>query len=162
MAIDPLRLRNVFGHFATGVAVVTTVSDEGERAGLTINSFNSVSLTPELVQFSLDKKVRSLPVFRRSRHYVINFLSEEQGETSARFARGNHDKWAGCLTRLGLNGAPILEGCLAYIDCEREQVLALGDHEVFFCRVLDFASDSTKAPLVFFKGRYCALTPSTI
>ena len=162
MSFESRQLRNILGHFATGVAVVTAVDDNGERAGITINSFSSVSLEPPLVLFSLGHGSRSLPLFRRSRDYVVNVLAAGQVATSASFSRYSDDKWSQNTVRAEFNGAPIIEGSLAYLGCRREQVMELGDHAVFLCRAIEFNSDTGKGPLIFYAGRYRALNNTAV
>lgn len=152
------ELRNLFGHFATGVAVVTARTADGDRVGVTINSYNSISLAPELVMFSLTRNLLSLPAFEAASHYGINFLAADQQDISHRFATRGEDKWAATAAPAGENGAPLLEGALAHIECSLHQRVEAGDHIIFICRVTRFGTPGgTKEPLVFFKGRYCAL-----
>lgn len=162
MGIEPSELRSLLGHFATGVAIVTAVDETGERAGITINSFNSVSLSPELVLFSLDRRLWSLPVFERAEHYCVNFLATGQEEISNRFAGRGNDKWAETGWTEGSNGAPAIDGALAHIECERDRVIEGGDHLIFLCRVRDFSAGGTGEPLIYFRGRYHRLAPADI
>ena len=154
MSIEQSELRRLLGHFATGVAVVTAVTPDGEKAGVTINSFNSVSMSPELVLFSLDCALRSLPVFQASEHFCVNFLSAGQEEVSRRFAARGQEKWSQTRWRPCGNGAPMIDGALAHIECERHTIIEGGDHLIFLCRVRGFASDATAAPLIYFRGGY--------
>ncbi len=160
MGIEPIELRRLLGNFATGVAVVTALTPEGERCGVTINSFNSVSMSPELVLFSLDRGLRSLPLFMAAERYCVNLLSSEQQDVSARFAARGGDKWAGTAWRPCGNGAPLIDGVLAHMECERHEVVEAGDHLIFLCRVRDFSIDAAGSPLVFYRGGYHALLPA--
>lgn len=159
--MDTRGLRDLFGHFATGVAVVTAADREGVRAGCTINSFTSISLAPELVMFSLMRTLLSLPVFRDATRYAVNFLAADQQSLSHRFAKRGEDKWTQTSFFEGGNGAPVLSGALAHIECELHQLVEAGDHFLFLCRVTAFATDAdARDPLVFFKGRYRSLGPA--
>lgn len=161
MPIDHRDLRNILGHFATGVTIVTTRGVDGERVGVTVNSFNSVSLSPELVLFSLTRSLLSLPVFEAADSYGINFLAADQQHLSNRFARRGQDKWTETLSLEGEGGIPLIHGALAHIECAREQILEAGDHLIFLCRVTSISAGAAKEPLLFFKGGYCGLSPLT-
>lgn len=160
--MEARELRNLFGHFATGVAVVTAAADS-RLAGVTISSFNSISLSPELVMFSLTRTLLSLPDFETAARYGINFLAADQKDVSRRFATRGEDKWAGTAMHFGRNGAPLLDGALAHIECELHQRVEAGDHIVFICRITGFDTPGAdKEPLVFFKGEYCPLGVQTL
>ena len=152
---DNQTFRAALGSFATGVAVVTTVSDTGERHGLTVSSFNSVSLSPPLVLFSVAKGARSFAAWQRSQRYVINVLSEEHQELSRRFGRASEEKWQG-LEMAGCEGGPLLPEALASFDCAAYNRYDGGDHEIFVGRVLAIsrAREVPPHPLLFYAGRY--------
>lgn len=156
--MDQRELRNMFGHFATGVAIVTARSAAGEPVGVTINSFNSVSLSPELLMFGLTRTLRSLSVFEQASSFGINLLAADQRDLSHRFATRGEDKWTRTAVREGRCGAPLLEGALAHIECVPHRLIEAGDHVVFLCRITGFdTTGGSKEPLVFYKGRYCGL-----
>lgn len=156
---DPLlpvtagTLRGVLGRFATGVAIVTCVDADGQRIGLTANSFSALSLDPPLVLWSLRQSSASLPAFCAARHFVVNILGESQVELSRRFASAVPDKFAEGLWSPGLGGAPVLGGASAVLECERTVEQVAGDHKLFIGRVLRLADLST-APLLFHGGHY--------
>lgn len=150
-------LRDLLGHFATGVAVITTRTSAGERLGVTVNSFSSVSLEPELVLFSLTRELLSLPAFRTARAFGINFLADDQQALSNRFAQRGSDKWRDVAVREGELGVPLLDGALAHLECTPHELIEAGDHLIFLARVHHYDSAPAKAPLLFFKGRYHAL-----
>src|SRR4051812_18428675 len=106
---DARALRQVLGAFVTGVTVITTVDASGKPHGLTANSFSSVSLDPPLILWSQSLTAPSHPVFRDADRFVVNILADDQVEVSNRFARGGADKFAGCATRAGLGGVPLIE-----------------------------------------------------
>ncbi|HMM54831.1 MAG TPA: flavin reductase family protein [Candidatus Desulfobacillus sp.] len=150
---DHRALRDALGAFATGVAVVTAVRPDGRPAGLTVNSFNTVSLDPPLVLWSLSRRSPSLAAFRQASHFAVNILSAGQQALSERFARRDSDKFAGIDWQAGLGGAPLLPGCCAVLECGNEARHDGGDHLVFIGRVERFAR-SEAPPLVYHRGRY--------
>lgn len=152
-AIDPLEFRRALGTFTTGVTIVTTRSDHGEAIGVTANSFNSVSLTPPIVLWSLAKSAKSLSAFTGSQHWNVHILSTEQQALSATFARPGADKFAGINLDEGITSAPLLPDCAARFQCRTTSVVEAGDHLVLLGEVLAFDA-SDRAPLAYSKGRY--------
>ncbi len=151
--IDPLDLRRAFGRFGTGVTVITTSTAQGTRVGVTANSFNTVSLDPPIVLWSLAGKSPSLEVFRAAGHFVVNVLTLDQIELSRKFSRPSDDKFAGVVFTDGLQGAPILADCAATIECAVMNEHIVGDHVLFIGRVVRYAHVNA-APLLFFNGKY--------
>src|SRR5579864_2581748 len=131
MPIDRNELRRVMGHFATGVTVITTVSRDGTPYGLTANAFTSISLDPPLLLVSVDKKAESYPYFEESKVFTVNILSDEQESLSRRFAVSGGEKFQGVAYRSGANGAAIIDGALAYLECKLYAVYDGGDHTLF-------------------------------
>lgn len=160
MDIDSNELRQLLGHFATGVAVVTATEEAGEQAGVTINSFASVSLSPELILFGLTRTLWSLPIFERVEHYAISFLTSDQQAIAKRFASRGSDKWSDTPASVGRYGSLLIDGALAHLECTREAVFDGGDHRIFLCRVLAFEKGEATEPLVFYRGRYHEIIPS--
>lgn len=154
---QPRLLRDVLGCFPTGVAVVTATVPDGSLHGVTINSFNSVSLDPPLVLFSLSRALNSLGVLAKAEAFAINFLRDDQAHLSSRFAAALSDKWTGIEYRAGFTGAPILVPALAVLECRPYAQYDGGDHVIFVLRVTHIDSDATRYPLVFFRGRYHTL-----
>jgi flavin reductase (DIM6/NTAB) family NADH-FMN oxidoreductase RutF len=155
-AFDPRAFRRALGQFPTGVCVVTCVAD-GERLGMTMSSFNSLSLDPPLVLFSIDGRAASLPLWERADGYAVNVLSENQREVSNRFARANSNKWEGARFSRGNYDPPVLNGVAAVFDCVPWARHDGGDHRLFIARVTGFRSSVDRAPLVFSGGRYATL-----
>jgi 3-hydroxy-9,10-secoandrosta-1,3,5(10)-triene-9,17-dione monooxygenase reductase component len=151
--VDSGRFRHVLGHFATGVAVITAAAPSGP-VGMAVSSFTSVSLEPPLVAFLPDKASTSWPKIRGAGVFCVNILSAGQEELCARFARKGGDKFAGVPWRPAASGAPILDGGMAWIDCELSQTFASGDHYIAIGRVLQLDAADYGAPLVFFQGGY--------
>lgn len=158
---DARALRQVLGAFVTGVTVITTVDGEGKPHGLTANSFSSVSLDPPLILWSQSLTAPSHPVFRAAERFVVNILADDQVEVSNRFARGGADKFAGCATRPGLGGVPLISGCAAYLECRRMDSFPGGDHVVFLGQV-ERIERTGRQPLVFGGGRYLVAQPHDI
>jgi flavin reductase (DIM6/NTAB) family NADH-FMN oxidoreductase RutF len=155
-AFDSRAFRRALGQFPTGVCVVTGVAD-GERLGVTMSSFNSLSLDPPLVLFSIDRRAASLPLWERAEGYAVNILSENQREVSNRFARPHSNKWEGARFSRGLSEPPLLNGVAAAFDCVPFAKHDGGDHRLFIARVTGFWSSADRAPLVFSSGRYASL-----
>ena len=157
-AIDQRHFRRALGNFATGVTVITACDARANPVGVTASSFNSVSLTPPLILWSLDKGARSRPVFETAEHFVVNVLSADQVTVSESFARQSEDKFHGIAWRQGCGGAPLLEGCAATFECRKTFVYEGGDHLIFVGEVLDFA-ESGRPGLGFYRGEYSISEP---
>ncbi|MGW7478147.1 flavin reductase family protein [Nonomuraea muscovyensis] len=146
-------LREALGQFATGVAVVTTMTPGGERAGVTVNSFSSVSLDPPLVLWCLSDRAPSAPVFLRAGRFAVNVLAAGQDELSRRFATPARDKFAGIDVLATPSGLPILAGTVATFTCHTVTVHDGGDHHIFVGGVEHYQRSGGE-PLVFHSGRY--------
>ena len=151
--LDLIDLRKAFGRFGTGVTVITTRTADGLRAGVTANSFNTVSLDPPIVLWSLSLRSPSLETFRSAGHFVVNVLTLEQLELSQRFSRPAVDKFVGVDFSDGIGGIPVLAGCAATIECAVLNAHVVGDHVLFLGQVHRYAYEHAE-PLLFFNGRY--------
>lgn len=151
--LDPRELRRAFGRFGTGVTVVTTRTPEGRRLGVTASSFNTVSLAPPIVLWSLAERSPSLAGFRAAGRFVVNVLALEQLELAQRFARPAADRFAGIECGAGLHGQPVLAGCAASIECRIVGDQHVGDHILFLGEVERYAHVAT-APLLFCNGQF--------
>jgi 3-hydroxy-9,10-secoandrosta-1,3,5(10)-triene-9,17-dione monooxygenase reductase component len=152
-SFDSTRFRQVLGHFPTGVTVVTA-DPGGKPVGLTIGSFTSVSLAPPLVGFLPGKSSTSWPEIERAGHFCVNVLAEDQAEACWAFAKDGDDKFASFSWSAASSGAPVLDGVLAWIDCDLEAVYDAGDHWFVMGRVRDLdASGGDAGPLLFFRGK---------
>lgn len=151
-------LRDALGCYATGVAIVTTATAAGHPAGMTVNSFASVSLDPPLVLWSARRGVSPFDAFEQASHYAVHVLGEHQRALSGRFARpgGEAERFEGVAWAPGLAGLPLIEGTLARFQCRVVQRHAGGDHLILVAEVLDFER-GTGAPLVFQGGGYRSL-----
>ena len=153
MAIDSQQLRQVLGHFATGVTVITTKDGSGKPYGLTANAFTSLSLNPPLVVICIDKTVQCYSCFEESKLFAVNFLSEEQEEVSRRFATKGIEKFAGLGWHAGEHGLALLEGAIGHIECRVVRGYDGGDHTIYLGEILTAAATGER-PLIFFKGKY--------
>lgn len=146
-------LRTVFGHFATGVTLVTAV-DDGEPVGMAANSFTSVSLDPPLALFCAAKSSSTWPRIQAAGHWAANILAEDGEEMCRTFAMKGADRFTGVGWQPGPSGAPILDEALAYVDCETEAEHDAGDHVIVVGRVLRVGHRIDGRPLLFYRGGY--------
>lgn len=152
---DKRRFRAALGSFPTGVCIVTTKARTGENIGVTCSSFNSVSLDPPLILWSLGKTAYSRSIFDSAEFWAVHVLRAGQEEVSNQFARAGDDKFCGIRIETGLGGIPLLVDCSTRFQCTTEHAYDGGDHVIYVGRVLDF--DQTKRPpLVFHSGRYAS------
>lgn len=156
--IDKRAFRQALGSFPTGVAVVTATPAGSHPVGITVNSFTSVSLEPPLVLWCLDRKSERFEAFSGAAGYVISVLGTIHEDVSARLATpGSHSLDGLSLLKTEL-GPPALADALAIFECARHTLYDGGDHAILVGRVVRFARREAGAPLVFFKGRYGALS----
>jgi flavin reductase (DIM6/NTAB) family NADH-FMN oxidoreductase RutF len=153
-SFDSARYRQVLGHFTTGVTVITAAGEAGP-VGLAVGSFSSVSLDPALVGFFADKGSTSWPKIEATGAFCVNILGEDQEDVCRRFASKEPDKFAGLGWSPAGSGSPLLNGVIAWIDCDIDQVVEAGDHVLVLGKVrdLDVAEDGS-GPLVFYRGGY--------
>jgi flavin reductase (DIM6/NTAB) family NADH-FMN oxidoreductase RutF len=151
--------RSALGMFATGVTIVTARGADGVPVGLTANSFNSVSLEPPLVLWSLARSAGSMPAFERGSHYSINILAADQYALAERFASKTLDRFAQLSFREGAGGAPILEGAAAVFECFNRSRYEEGDHVIFVGEVERCEWRPGAQPLIFHGGRYFSELP---
>lgn len=147
--------RGALGRFATGVTIVTALTADKKPIGVTISSFNSVSLEPPLILWSLSRNSPKLEAFRQASHYAINVLAADQRGLSNRFASRTEDRFADVAVHPGLSEMPLIDGCCAWFECTHEAHYPGGDHLIFIGRVERFAQGHATSPLVFFDGAYC-------
>jgi 3-hydroxy-9,10-secoandrosta-1,3,5(10)-triene-9,17-dione monooxygenase reductase component len=147
------QFRDALGAFATGVTIVTTRSRSGDDIGLTANSFNSVSLEPPMVLWSLARSSKSLPAFLESGYFAVHVLASTQEDLSLTFATRGAEKFTGLAVERGKGGTPLLPGCSARFQCRTAFTYEGGDHVIFVGEVEEFDHFS-RPPLVFHSGRY--------
>ena len=158
-SFSALDFRAALGMFATGVTIVTARAPNGTPVGLTANSFNSVSLSPPLVLWSLARSAASMPAFEQGSHYTINILSAEQHALAARFASKVVDRFNGVLFHEGAGGAPVLDGVAAVFECFNRSRYEEGDHVIFVGEVERCSARPGAQPLIFHGGRYFTELP---
>lgn len=151
---DARDFRRALSQFPTGVTVITTLDKEGQPIGVTASSFNSVSIEPALILWSIDKGAYSLDAFEKGSHFTVNVLGRDQVDVSNRFASRGEDKFAGIHYAEGKGGSPVLENTAACFECQTWAVYEGGDHLILVGEVLDYRYDDSKLPLVFTRGSY--------
>ena len=150
---DAAEFRKVLGQFATGVTIITAIDDE-EPAGVAANSFTSVSMDPPLVLFCVAHTSSTWPRIERARRFAVNVLGEHQEEVCRLFATKGANRFAQIDWHLGVGGSPVLDDCIAYLDCEFWAEYDGGDHIIVVGRVLDLGVNHDAGPLVFYQGQY--------
>lgn len=151
--------RSALGLFATGVTIVTARAADGTPVGLTANSFNSVSMSPPLVLWSLSLQAGSLPAFANGSHYAIHILAAEQRALAERFATRGADRFAGLDWREGTGGVPLIDGAAAVLECHNRSRHEEGDHVIFVGEVEQCRYRSDASPLIFHGGRFYTELP---
>lgn len=152
------RFRDTLGRYASGVTVITTMS-EGKPVGMTCQSFCSVSVSPPLVTFLPMKTSRAWAQIQRSGHFAVNFLADGQDGLSNKMASRGTDKFEGVDYTLSAGGAPLFPGTVGHVDCTVYAVHEAGDHYIVVGKVndMDFAVDEdgrSPDPLLYFQGAY--------
>jgi 3-hydroxy-9,10-secoandrosta-1,3,5(10)-triene-9,17-dione monooxygenase reductase component len=151
--VDPRLMRDVLGHFASGVTVVTADTAAGP-IGFTCQSFSSLSLDPPLVVIAPARTSSTWPRLREIGRFCVNVLAEDQTQLSQTFARSGVDKFAGVRWTRSRHGSPVLEDVVAWIDCALWAEYDGGDHTLVAARVLDLGAAPDRRPLVFHRGAY--------
>jgi 3-hydroxy-9,10-secoandrosta-1,3,5(10)-triene-9,17-dione monooxygenase reductase component len=155
---DQRDFRTALGSFPTGVCLITALGPGGERVGLTVNSFSSVSLDPPMVLWSLARSANCAPVFRDAEYFAINVLAASDATLSSHFAKPGADKFAAYAARFsaGLGGVPLLQGAVANFECHSRYRKYGGDH-IILIGVVERYRHSELAPLLFHRGRYASV-----
>ncbi len=156
--LDADGFRTALGIFPTGVTIVTTRDGNGDAIGLTVSSFNSVSMDPPLILWSIMRASPNLALFEAAEHFAVNVLADDQAEISNRFASPVADRFAGLDVTDGVGGVPLIGGSAAQFECATWSHVDGGDHLIVVGRVLRFHA-SDRNPLIFAKGRYETLGP---
>jgi len=147
------EFRNALGSFATGVTIITALGKDGQKVGMTANSFNSVSLTPPLILWSISKSTNCFDDFIAAESFAVHILAADQQELSNLFATTGEDRFANIQCTEGLSGTPILPHYSACFECKTAQQYEGGDHIIITGEVLKF-SDNQLDPLLFYRGNY--------
>lgn len=155
MPIPIDQFKYVMRQWASGVTVVT-MHGEGRLHGLTVSGFIGVSLEPPLVLISIGQELTSYQLLRNSSAYVINFLRDDQMELSDRFAGrlGDIDRFDGLTTHPAATGAPVLDDCLAWMDCRVVMSEAVGDHTLYIGEVVAAGVNEAARPLLYWNADY--------
>src|SRR3954468_20304627 len=156
---DPRWFRQVLGRYPTGVAVITAIGPDDKPVGLAVGTFTSISLDPPLVGFLPAPSSTSWPKIREAGVFCVNILAHEQEPICRVFASKAPDKFASVPWRPAASGAPILDGVVAWIDCDLDAVHPAGDHDIVVGRVRDMQPLEHNLPLVFFEGGYGRFQP---
>lgn len=151
--IDTVKYRRALGSFATGVAVVTTNDSDGNAVGITVNSFNSVSLDPPLVSWSIANETSSYDTFVNTQGFAVNVLAVNQRDICERFANSSFDGLGAFDFDKSRTGLPLLPESSAVFVCETENIYEGGDHKIILGRVLEFDDHQTD-PLIFYRGHF--------
>ncbi len=155
------EFRQVLGHFATGVTVITVRDPDGRPTGLTASAFTSVSLDPPLILVCVDHKSQSYPALIVSKTFAVNILSLDQEAVSRRFATTKiENKFEGVPFTLSPLGLPLIDSALAQLECATVNIHPEGDHSIFIGRV-ERSQSAAGAPLVYYRGRYDRLSGAT-
>jgi flavin reductase (DIM6/NTAB) family NADH-FMN oxidoreductase RutF len=152
-AFTERQFRDALAQFATGVTIIAARRADGRYAGFTANSFNSVSLQPPLVVWSLNRRAGNLAAFENAQRYAINVLAHDQIELARRFSRPHVDRFDGVSFRLGVADAPLIEGCIAWFECRHHAIHRAGDHALFIGHV-ETCERRNGLGLVFHHGHY--------
>jgi flavin reductase (DIM6/NTAB) family NADH-FMN oxidoreductase RutF len=152
MTFDSKKQRQILGHFATGVTVVTTDGEAGSH-GMTANAFASLSLNPPLILVAVDKRAMMLDFLTKNRCFAVNILRLDQEDLSRRFATSGPKDFSDLNVTTVSTGSPILVDAIAFLDCRVYDILPGGDHEIFVGEILagEYRGGD---PLVYYAGRY--------
>ncbi len=152
--INAHEFKNCLGCFASGVTVITCIDSNQAKQGITINSFSSLSLNPPLILFSLAHDSNNYPIFSSCKKFTVNILSDTQLDISNNFAFNKKDKWQNVSFSLGNNGCPVIDGVVAFIECDMHLQYQGGDHTIIIGKVTNLHKNSETKPLVYFQGKY--------
>ena len=158
-SIDPKRFREVLSNYPTGVCVVTAQTDAGQRLGLVVGSFTSISLDPPLVGFFPDRRSTTWPRIEATGRFCVNVLASHQNELSGRFTARNSERFGELAHDTSPAGLPLLKETVAWIDCRIDRVIEVGDHFLVVGAVEALGPGDERDPLLFFRGGYHALAP---
>ncbi len=157
---DSKEFRTVLGHFPTGVVIISGLDNAGKPQGLTIGSFSSISLDPPLVGFFVGDNSKSWPALAGSGVFCVNVLAATQGELCWRFAKESEDRYEGVKWSHSPLKSPMIDGCLAFIDCKLESSSQIGDHLFVVGRVQSLVAVAGAGnPMVFSKGAVVTTSP---
>jgi 3-hydroxy-9,10-secoandrosta-1,3,5(10)-triene-9,17-dione monooxygenase reductase component len=154
MAVANADFRKVMGHFATGITVVTATLPDGRRFGFTVNAFSSVSLNPPLVLVCVVNGGEAEASMNAATHFAVNILADDQENLSRQFSSRVPDRYEGVHAKPSASGAPLLEGCIGYLECRKTAAHAAGDHTILVGEVLAAEARDEGLPLLYFRSGY--------
>lgn len=154
MSVSNADFRKVLGHFATGITVVTATLPDGKRFGFTVNAFSSLSLNPPLVLVCVGNGGEAGAAMDAATHFAVNFLSDQQENLSRQFSARVPDRYEGVAFKAGPTGAPLLDGCIGYLECRKTAAHVEGDHTIIIGEVLAAEAQDTGLPLLYFRSGY--------
>lgn len=160
-AIDSALFRETLGHYPTGVAVVTAISDDGNPAGMIVGTFTSVSMDPPLVAFFPTRNSGSFSYVRRAPAFCVNVLASDQEPVCRQLAAGGADKFDDIPWHPGPLGSPILADAVSWVECTFEEIREAGDHLIVLGRVHHLGVQRPTLPLLFFQGGYGRFSPGS-
>ena len=161
-ANDPKWFRQVLGQYPTGVSVITAIQEDGSPAAMVVGSFTSVSLDPPLVAFLPDRNSSSWAKIKDCACFCVNILGAEQEDLCRRLSSKDPDKFAGVAHRASPSGVPVLNGVVAWIDCQMASIQEAGDHYIVVGSVSALGVESGGLPLLFFQGGYGRFSPLSL
>jgi flavin reductase ActVB len=153
VAVDESAFKSALSRWGSGVSVITARASDGAPVGLTATSFASLSLQPPLVLFCLGRDSTRFDAFEAADAFAIHLLTAGQEALSSRFAAKGGDKFAGLAVRESRHGLPLLEDCLAVLECRTHARLPGGDHVIVVGEVERLTLGEGE-PLLYFRGRY--------
>jgi flavin reductase (DIM6/NTAB) family NADH-FMN oxidoreductase RutF len=153
----PAELRKAFSSFATGVTVITGIGNNHQPVGVTISSFNTVSLDPPLVLWSLSERSVLMDAFVLGKKQLIHVLERSQEDIAMRFAKSTGDQFVGIDLVTGASGLATLPDCVAYFECETIAVHPGGDHRIIVARVINMQHHEERNPLIFSRSQFMGL-----
>ena len=163
MSVSSAELRSVLRLWASGVTIVT-VAHEGVKHGMTVSSFSAVALDPPLISVNIERRTRTYSLMKNAGEFAVCFLASDQEELAVRFGGGVPDdmgRFDGLSTREGVSGAPLPDGCLAYVECSVHDMHPAGTHSVVVADVLAVSGDSERMPLTYFNRKYLGLADAS-
>lgn len=156
MSIDIQQFKKTLSLFPTGVCVITCQDTNSKPLGITVNSFNSVSLNPPLILWSINKDTHSADVFTSVEHFAVNMLADEQNNLSNQFASNVADRFNAVDYHVNAYNTPILGGVVAYLQCKHWQVYDGGDHHIIIGEAIHSFADAGKSALLYYQGNYAS------
>lgn len=154
---DSKGFREALGQFPTGVTIVTTLAEDDEPIGMTASSFNSVSLDPPLILWSIDHRAHSLDIFRHCEYFAVNMLSDQQMPLSNLFASTGADKFKDTNFTRGHGNVPLLPNCTVQLECRTWNTYPGGDHTIIIGEVLNYSHEGDDSALAFYQGSYAKM-----